>query len=238
MNSVVIVTGGGRGIGLAIAERCHSDGNTVIRIDRNFATSPDNRFTDIDGDVREWSLAELALSHSLVTGSKVSLVNAAGVTHPESGDFTLDAWGETISVNLTGVFIWCESFRRAVNAKRFTGRSIVNIASLAAHRGFLNNPSYAASKSGVLGVTRSFAIELGHLGITVNSISPGYIRTSMTERSWNDSDLRLGKANSSMLGRWGEPTDIANACHFLLSDSSRFITGIDLPVDGGWLSKG
>jgi len=237
MSLVVIVTGAGRGIGREIALQCARDGFGVIGVDRTITTSSEINFA-VQGDVRSDEVIQKSFEHARSQGKPVALVNAAGVSHPESGDFTSGTWDETISVNLTAVFAWCEYFRRQLVAGIVDGSSVVNIGSLASHRAFESNPSYVASKSGVLGLTRAFALEMAPLGVRVNSVSPGYIRTDMTALSWTDEELRAKRAASSLLGRWGEPQDVALVCRFLLSDDSRFVTGADIPVDGGWLAKG
>lgn len=233
----VIVTGAGRGIGREIALQCSRDGFSVVGVDKSFSSTAELNSV-VQGDVRSSDVIKLAFDQAISQGKPVALVNAAGVSHPETGDFKAETWDETISVNLTAVFTWCENFRRLLVAGTLTGTAVVNVGSLASHRAFSNNPSYLASKSGILGLTRAFALELAPFGVRVNSVSPGYIRTDMTAMSWNDEELRAKRAASSMLGRWGETRDVALACRFLLSDDSQFVTGADIPVDGGWLAKG
>jgi gluconate 5-dehydrogenase len=104
--------------------------------------------------------------------------------------------------------------------------------------GFPKNPAYQASKAGALGLTRSFAYDLGKLGIRVNCVSPGYIHTAMTDRSFRDPELNLARRRHTLLDRWGLPEDVANGVAFLCDPGSSYITGINLPVDGGWLVCG
>lgn len=233
----VIVTGGGRGIGLEIARQCLRGGHPVICVDQEFPNSLDAA-TNFEGDVRHSNLINSVLQHASTLSLPVSIVNAAGVSMPEPRSYSVDSWNETISINLTAVFMWCESFRQLVSNGTITGSAIVNIGSLSSHRAFADNPSYVASKSGVLGLTRAYALELAPAGVRVNSVSPGYIKTEMSSRSWDNPASREQRAASSMLGRWGEPIDVALVCRFLLSDDARFVTGADIPVDGGWLAKG
>ena len=89
-------------------------------------------------------------------------------------------------------------------------------------------------RSGVLGLTRAFAFDLGSKGIRVNCVSPGYIATAMTERSYNDPAMNAARRRHMLLGRWGQPEDVSNAVAFLCTPESSYITGINLPVDGGW----
>ena len=118
------------------------------------------------------------------------------------------------------------------------GGSIINITSIGAELGFPNNPAYIAAKGALKQLTRSLALDLGSFGIRVNNIGPGYFRTDMTKGSWNDPQLEEDRIRRTILGRWGEPDDLAGAVIFLASEASRYITGQDLYVDGGWLAKG
>lgn len=237
MSYTVIVTGAGRGIGREIAAQCSLAGARVVCVDRELDGQASSG-KGIEGDVRNDVVIRAAFEEARGEGASVSLVNAAGVTLPESGRYSIESWNATLSVNLTAVFAWCENFRILVVDGKIKGSAIVNIGSLSAHRAFTNNPAYVASKTGVIGLTRAFALELAPYGVRVNSVSPGYIRTEMTTASWSDPNLRAARAASSMLGRWGEPIDVALVCKFLLSDDARFVTGADIPVDGGWLAKG
>ena len=98
--------------------------------------------------------------------------------------------------------------------------------------------SGSGPKAGVLGLTRSFAYDLGRYGIRVNCVSPGYIQTAMTEKSYNTPILNASRRKHTLLGRWGQPQDVAKAVAFLCGQASSYITGINLPVDGGWLACG
>jgi 2-deoxy-D-gluconate 3-dehydrogenase len=118
------------------------------------------------------------------------------------------------------------------------GGSIVNVTSLGAHQGFPQNPSYQASKAALRQLTRAMALDFGDFGVRVNSLCPGYIETAMTSTSHDDAGARAARAERTILGRWGRPDDLVGPCRFLLSDASSYVTGIDLPVDGGWLAKG
>jgi NAD(P)-dependent dehydrogenase (short-subunit alcohol dehydrogenase family) len=118
------------------------------------------------------------------------------------------------------------------------GGSIINITSIGAELGFPDNPAYVAAKGALKQLTRSLALDLGSFGIRVNNIGPGYFRTDMTNGSWNDPQLKEDRTRRTILGRWGQPEDLAGAVIFLASDASRYITGQDLYMDGGWLAKG
>ncbi len=122
--------------------------------------------------------------------------------------------------------------------KKMKSGSIINITSLSSEQGFPNNPGYAASKGGIKAFTKSLAIDLGSKGIRVNCVIPGYIKTDMTINSYNQMKTNKERLERIILNRWGNPDDLIGTFIFLISDASKYITGIDLPVDGGWLAKG
>ena len=116
--------------------------------------------------------------------------------------------------------------------------SIINFTSINAELGFPNNPAYVASKGGLKMLTKSLAKDWGRFGIRVNNIGPGYMKTEMTKKSWSNPKLRKTRTSRTLLNRWGEKQDIVGPCIFLASDASRYVTGQDLYVDGGWLANG
>jgi gluconate 5-dehydrogenase len=116
--------------------------------------------------------------------------------------------------------------------------STFNITSIGAELGFPNNPAYVAAKGALKQLTKSMAFDLGSFGVRVNNLGPGYFRTDMANLSYNDPEKREARASRTLLGRWGEPEDLAGAVIFLASDASRYMTGQDLYIDGGWLAKG
>ena len=116
--------------------------------------------------------------------------------------------------------------------------SIINITSLGAELGFPGNPSYVASKGGLKQLGKAMAVDLAQYNIRVNNVCPGYFKTDMTRKSYNDPHLREARNKRIMLGRWGNPSDLVGPCIFLASEAASYITGIDLLVDGGWVAKG
>ena len=118
------------------------------------------------------------------------------------------------------------------------GTSIINFSSIGGLLGFPNNPSYGASKGALLSLSKALANDFGSRNIRVNCILPGYFRTKMTEKSYNDSLKKLKREENTMLGRWGNPEELVGITIFLASDASSYITGVDIPVDGGWINKG
>lgn len=235
--SSCIVTGAAAGNGLAIARKLREKGHYVVGVDR--AVIPDGVVDDpIAGDVLDEAIITAAFSQALVHArGEVHLINNAGITRP---DFPQPdpVWQSTIDVNLTAPFRWSRCFAGLATEGRIGEGGIVFIGSLATQLGFPRNPAYQASKAGVLGLTRAFAYDLGGLGVRVNCVSPGYIHTAMTERSFNDPALNASRRRHTLLGRWGDPEDVANAVAFLCDPASNYITGINLPVDGGWMACG
>jgi len=115
---------------------------------------------------------------------------------------------------------------------------IINITSLNSELAFLDNPAYVAFKGALKQLTKSLALDLGKYGIRVNNVGPGYFRTNMTKKSWEDPEKNKARCDRTVLGRWGEPKDLAGTIIFLCSNASSYITGQDIYVDGGWLIKG
>jgi NAD(P)-dependent dehydrogenase (short-subunit alcohol dehydrogenase family) len=232
-----IVTGGAAGNGFAIAHKLRERGNRVVAVDQiPLPGGCADRI--IQGDVRDEATMEAAFREALAEGTgAIYLVHNAGITRPGIPQSD-SSWGETIEVNLEAPFRWSRRFAEAVADGSIREGGMVFIASLAAHLGFPVNPAYHAAKAGVLGLMRSFAYDLGRAGIRVNCVSPGYITTAMTERSYNDPEKNAVRRRHTLLNRWGRPEDVANAVAFLCDPASSYITGIDLVVDGGWSACG
>ena len=121
--------------------------------------------------------------------------------------------------------------------KRRNG-SIIKITSINAEMGFPRNPAYAAAKGGLKMLGKALAKDWGIYGIKVNNLGPGYIKTDMTMRRFQNKKTRKQREERTLLGRWGEVDDLVGPCIFLASDASKYVTGLDLYVDGGWLANG
>ena len=235
--STCIVTGAAAGNGLAIANTLRRDGHRVVAVDRTEVATGVADFVVL-GDVLDEAVLERSFKSALQDGCRtVFLINNAGVTR--SGNPQSDAdWKLTVDVNLQAPFLWSRYFAGLVQEEKIEKGAIVFIGSLATTLGLPNNPAYHAAKAGVLGLTKSFAYDLGPAGIRVNCVSPGYIHTAMTDKSYNDPTLHRARRRHTLLDRWGEPQDVANAVAFLCDVKSSYITGINLPVDGGWTACG
>ncbi len=232
-----IVTGSAAGNGFAIASKLRERGHRIVGVDQAEIAAGCMDLT-LRGDVLDPSVMAAAFDLALSSGcTEVHLVNNAGVTRPGLPQTDKD-WRLTIDINLEAPFRWARRFAGCVAAGNIQAGSIVFVGSLATSLGFPGNPAYHASKAGVLGLTRSFAYDLGLSGIRVNCVSPGYIRTAMTARSYDDPALHAARTRHTLLDRWGQPEDVANAVAFLCDPASSYITGINLPVDGGWAARG
>lgn len=243
---VAIVTGAARGNGRAIAEGLLGAGATVYFVDKLASEleeavvaqkNPKAKVFVADLSVR----AELDLIPSTVyknEGRINILVNNAGITSVQSSESHAEEdWDRVILINLKAPFLLSQAVARLMIEKGNSG-SIINITSLGAELGLGSVPGYTASKGGLKQLSKTLAADWAKYNIRVNSIGPGYMRTDMTKKSYSDPELKKSRDNRIMLGRWGEPEDLAGPAVFLASDASSYITGQDIYVDGGWLAKG
>ena len=165
------------------------------------------------------------------------VINNAGVSHSNHlFDYQDSDWDSTYKVNLYAPYKIIQKVSKSMSQKK--SGSIINITSLGAEVGFPDNPAYVAFKGALKQLTKAAASDLSTYGVRVNSIGPGYFKTNMTVKSWEDERLRQDRTDRSMLGRWGEPKDLIGVVIFLASDASSYITGQEFYVDGGWLAKG
>jgi 2-hydroxycyclohexanecarboxyl-CoA dehydrogenase len=226
-----VVTGGGSGIGLAVARRLRADGLDVATIDLR-PSDTDLAFT---ADVTDRSQVDAALSEIRSRlGPVTVLVNAAGLDGFKRFDnITFEDWRRVIDVNLNGVFHTIQAVLPDM-VEAGWGR-IVNISSSSAHSGQPYMAHYVAAKSAVNGLTKSLALEYGPSGITVNAVPPGFIDTPMLRSA--EAQGFLGDVEQNIaktpVRRMGKPEDIAAACAFLVSEEAGYITGQILGVNGG-----
>lgn len=230
-----IVTGAARGNGRAIAEGLASAGANVVAADVIDFESP----TAYKCDVTDNSALKKLVDYTLrIYGNIDIIVNNAGISIGGEAfeNYSSADWERTNRVNLVAPF---QLIKLAVPSMKEGGRgSIINITSLNAQLAFPENPAYMASKGALRQLTRSAAYDLAHYGIRANNIAPGYMRTAMTEKSYDNPELYESRRKRTLLGRWGTPTDLVGASIFLASDASSYITGQDLYIDGGWSIKG
>ncbi|QNG36482.1 SDR family oxidoreductase [Geodermatophilaceae bacterium NBWT11] len=239
----VLVTGGASGIGAGAVVVLAARGAHVVVADRDLdgatavaeaATAAGGSAEAVEVDVTDRAAAQALFDGLRGRGVLVDgLVNSAGVASRVAfTDMPDDEWDRVIAVNLTGTTTMTQLLARELLARGATG-SIVNLASVMAHFATLNVASYAASKGGVAMLTRVAALELAPQGIRVNAVSPGYIETGMTRRTFSVPRFRDAVLARTPMGRFGTPDDVGRVIAFLLSDDAAYLTGQVLPVDGG-----
>lgn len=224
MRERVLVTGGARGIGAAIAAQCVADGYEVVTIDREPG--------GIVADLSDPEQTDEALKAALAGGPITRLVNNVGVIRPKRLEETsFDDLVAVMEVNVRCALQCTQALLPSMRGSGF-GR-VVNIASRAA-LGKAARTAYAASKAGLIGMTRVWALELGRDGITVNAIGPGPIRTELFEAANPPGETATAAIKAAIpVGRMGEPREIAAAASFFLSKDAAFTTGQTLYVCGG-----
>ena len=243
-DKVAVITGGSQGIGQAVAERLAAEGASVVIGDVNLkgAQETEQKIKEIyktnvsvlETDVRKRDdVFNLMDSAQNEFGKIDILFNSAGICKRVTiEDITQEEWDRMIEINLRGVFFGCQAVMPFMKSQR-QGR-ILNMASLAGKvGGIVVGPHYAASKAGVICLTKSFAKALGPYGVTVNALAPGPVDTAMIQ-DW-PKDVRDDFAKQAPLGRVAQTEDIAEPALFLLSDAAKHITGEILDINGGVL---
>ncbi len=230
---VAIVTGGAQGIGQCICETFAREGAVVVAVDMSDLTYTCENVSGYKLNVTKRSDIEQFITETVNKYGHIDiLVNNAGITRDALvNKMTEDMWDVVIDVNLKGVFNLTQAVA-PVMLEQKTG-SIINIASVVGEYGNVGQSNYAATKAGVIALAKTWAKEFARKGeaIRVNSVAPGYVNTEMM-KTVPDKVLDPIRAKT-MLGRLGEPQEIANAVLFLASDEASFITGHNLSVNGG-----
>jgi 3-oxoacyl-[acyl-carrier protein] reductase len=240
-NQVAVVTGAGRGIGHAIAVRLAREGALVASVSRTESnaqkTADEINSLRADAakayavDVADQAAVQKAAGEIFEAFGRVDiLVNNAGVTRDGlSMRLSMEDWDTVLNTNLKGAFNFTQAVMRPMIKQR-SGR-IINISSIAGLTGNAGQANYAASKAGLIGLTKTLARELASRGITVNAVAPGLIETDMT--TVLSEEIRQSILQKVPLGKLGEPDDIAGAVAYLASPEAKYITGQVLTVDGG-----
>lgn len=250
-NKVLLITGAASGIGRAAALRCAADGATIMLLDIDADGLASTRETIVAHggtaqsfvvDVTQSNQVQTAIQQIAAEYSRIDgLFNVAGGSGRRHGDgpvdqCTLDGWDFTLNLNLTSIFLMCKYSIPYLGH----GSSIVNLGSVLGLTGNAEfaTHAYAASKGAVISLSRAMAVHYAPQGIRVNAIAPGLIKTGMSARAEsNPAIMALMQRLQPLTGTIGTADAVADVAAFLLSDDARFVTGVVLPVDGGWTAQ-
>lgn len=245
MGKVAIVTGASRGLGQGIAVGLASAGADIVGIGSGEMPETERlvkelgrKFIGIKANlISQDPINEIVEETIRVFGKVDILVNNAGIIRREDAlDFSQENWDDVMNINLKTTFFLSQAVaRRFVEQK--TGGKIINIASMLSYQGGIRVPSYTASKSAVMGITKSMANEWAAYNINVNAIAPGYMATDNTAQLRADYERNKSIEERIPAGRWGTSEDLAGAAVYLASEASNYVNGFTLAVDGGWLAR-
>ena len=250
---VVFITGAGAGIGRGCAEACAKEGAALALMDidptagegaARAVREAGGQALFFEADVADLEAVRAAVEGSLSRWGRIDvLISNAGIGGRKIGDgpvhlCTPEAWDKIMSVNLRGTFLACKAVLPGMLERG--GGSIVTVASIlgmVGTQGLFDTHAYSTSKAGIIGLTRSIAAHYARDGIRANVIAPGLIDTQMAARTKANPEILEQVSFWQPLGAVGTVQDVASAAVFLASDESRFITGVVLPVDGGWTAQ-
>ena len=242
-NKTILITGTSRGIGRQIAKSFLENGLRVIGVSKNKNNKKiikskkyKHYFCDL-GD--EKKINEL-LNKIFKNDKKIDiLINNAGITleNTKSISQNINNFNKTMKINLNASYLFSNFIVNKMIKSKISG-TIINISSIGGELGFPNNPAYISSKSALIGLTRSFARDYGKYKINCNAVLPGYFKTDMNKKSLNNKSKRIQREKLTMLGRWGELSELIGVVLFLSSQGAKYITGQKIIVDGGIVSKG
>jgi len=242
---VAIVTGCNTGLGQGMARALAQAGADIVGVNM---TEPTETKTEVEAAGRRFldlraNLGEIACIEGLIeqaralTGRVDILVNNAGIIRREDAiKFSEKDWDDVMDINLKTVFFFSQGVARCFLSQGGGGK-IINVASMLSFQGGVRVPSYTASKSGVMGITRLMANEWAQHGINVNAIAPGYMATNNTAALRADEGRNSAILDRIPAGRWGTPDDLAGPVVFLASKASDYVNGYTIAVDGGWLAR-
>ncbi len=245
---VALITGAGSGIGqatsrvfaregakLVLADVVEEGGNQTLKLVQDLGAEA----IFVKCDVAKWADVEAAVAKAVQSYGRLDCAfNNAGIEgrSADTHECTEENWNRVIAINLTGVW-YCMKAEIAQMLKQGSGGAIVNTSSGAGLAGVPHMPAYVASKHGVAGLTRAAAIEYGRHNIRINAVCPGPIRTPMMGRiTHSRPEIEQRFARSEPLRRLGEPSEIAEATAWLCSDRASYVTGLPMPVDGGFMA--
>ena len=242
----VLVTGAGSGIGRATALMLGEQGAGVILVDQNQDTVHSTRddlqklgtdVTAVVADISNSEAVDAMYAHAVEHYRTLDgIVHCAGIGIERTiMDTTLEEWDRIIAVNLTGTFL-CARGAAKIMARQRYGR-IVLMGSVAGERGGTGRTAYGASKGGVSAITRVMAVELAELGVTVNALAPGAIETELVSKM-HDAGTREAYCDRIPVNRYGTPDEVAATAVFLVSEEAGYISGVVMPIDGGFMGGG
>lgn len=242
---VAIVTGASRGLGQGIAVGLASAGADIVGIGSGdmpetarLVEEQGRKFHAIKANlISQEPINQIIEETKRVFGKIDILINNAGIIRREDAlDFNEQDWDDVININLKTTFFLSQAVAKQFVEQK-TGGKIVNIASMLSYQGGIRVPSYTASKSGVMGITKAMANEWAQYNININAIAPGYMATDNTAQLRADSERNKSIEDRIPAGRWGSPEDLAGAAVYLASDAASYVNGFTLAVDGGWLAR-
>jgi NAD(P)-dependent dehydrogenase (short-subunit alcohol dehydrogenase family) len=241
-----LVTGGSKGLGKAMAAALAGAGARVVLVSRNLdqlkeaaaeVRASGSEALAFQADVTdEQQVLQLEKDVSGAAGRIQILINNAGINiRKQVTEFTLDEWRRVLDTNLTSVFLMCRSFVPHMKGTGY-GR-IINMTSIMSWISMPGRSAYSASKAGLLGMTRTLALELAPDGITANGISPGPFATEMNLPVMQNPEVNQQFTSRIPVGRWGKVEEVGQLALYLCSEHAAFITGTDILIDGGWTAQ-
>lgn len=242
---VALVTGCNTGLGQGMALGLAQAGCDVVGVNLTEPTetkqkieATGRRFINISANLMlQQDIPDIVKQAVSAFGKIDILVNNAGIIRREDAiDFSEQNWDDVININLKTVFFLSQAVAKQFIVQGHGGK-IINIASMLSFQGGIRVPSYTASKSAVMGITRAMANEWAKHNINVNAIAPGYMATDNTAALRSDEERSKEILDRIPAGRWGTPVDVAGPCVFLASAAADYINGYTIAVDGGWLAR-
>jgi NAD(P)-dependent dehydrogenase (short-subunit alcohol dehydrogenase family) len=237
-DKVIVVSGGASGIGAEVSARLAAEGARIVIADLNIAQAGSHAALSVTCDITNPEQCEAVAQAAISAFGRIDgVVNCAGISKPhDSISLPPSDWSRMVDVQLNGAFFFIQACARRMMD---TGGAIVFITSTNAEAAFPRRAAYCCAKAGVAMLTKVLAIEWAEKGIRVNAVGPAYVATEMTKRNIAAGNVNEAQIKARIpLGRLAQPTDVAEAVSFLLSEKASFITGHSLYVDGGWLAYG
>lgn len=237
---IAIITGGSTGIGKATAEKYKEYGATVVIANRSTETGRETAeeldCEFVQCDVSEYSQVEALVEATVEKHGRLDvMVNNAGIGRTGTvTDMGLDDWHEVMRINLNGVMY---GTRASIPHLQSSEGCVINIASIYGLVGAPGATAYATAKGGIVNFTRSVAVDYAHRNVRVNSICPGFVETPMTDPNFESEEFYEYVHGHTPLGRVAQPEEVSGLAMFLASDEASYITGANIPVDGGWTSQ-